>query len=72
MKLRAGFLREIARPVRLNIGYREEPDGGMLGGKAGAQSADTAGADDGDAQLFALNGRLPKKGAILAGCVTAP
>jgi len=32
----------------------------MLRGKARAQAADAAGADDGDAQIFALNSSLPK------------
>ena len=66
MELCAGLLRQIARPRRLRVGNRQELDGGMLRHEARAQRANAAGADDGDAQGFALNGLfLPR--AILTG-----
>jgi hypothetical protein len=49
VKLRAGFLREIARPRRVRVGDRQEANGGMLRRQARAQRADAAGPDDGDA-----------------------
>ena len=65
MKLPTGLLREIARLRRLGIGNREESDSGMLRREARAQRADAAGANDGDAQFLALDGRLLERAAIL-------
>jgi len=67
VELRARLLREIARLGRLGIGNRQELDSGMLRCQARAQRADTAGTDDGDAQLLALDGRLLERADILAG-----
>jgi hypothetical protein len=58
VKLRAGFLREIARTRRLGIGNGEKPDGGMLRRQPRAQRADATRADDGDSQFLALDGRV--------------
>jgi hypothetical protein len=66
MELRAGFLREIARPCRLRVGNGKKFDGGVLRGETRAQPADAAGADDGDAQFPAFDdGALLR--SILAG-----
>jgi hypothetical protein len=60
MKLCVGFLREIARPRRFRVGYRYEPYGWMLRREPRAQPADAAGADDGDAEILALDVPLPR------------
>jgi hypothetical protein len=44
----------------------------MLGRETGAQPADASRADYGDAEIFALNGRLLEKGVILAGTRRVP
>jgi len=66
MELRAGLLRQVARPRRIRVGNRQEFDAGMLRCEARAQPADAAGADDGNAQVFAFDGGFLFR-AILAG-----
>jgi len=65
MELRAGFLREVSRPRGLRVGNRQEANGRMLCRQSRAQRADAAGADNRDAQFFALDGRLLERAAIL-------
>ena len=66
VELRAGFLRQVARPRRIDVGNREEFDGRMFRCQPRAQAADSAGADDGDTQVLAFDGGfLPR--VILAG-----
>jgi len=66
MELRAGLLRQVARPRRIRVGNRQEFDAGMLRCEARAQPADAAGADDGNAQVFAFDGGLLPR-LILSG-----
>ena len=49
MELRAGFLRQITRACRVDVGNREEFDGRVFRCQPRAQTADAAGANDGDA-----------------------
>jgi len=58
MELRAGFLRQVARARWIRVGNRQKFDAGMLRCEARAQPADAAGADDGNAQVFAFDGGL--------------
>jgi len=48
MELRAGLFRELARPRRLRVGYRQKSDSRMLRRQPRAQPADASGADDGN------------------------
>ena len=52
MKIGAGLVGERLRALRIEVGNGEEPDGGMLRGKARPQRADAAGADHRNAELF--------------------
>jgi hypothetical protein len=57
----AGLGGERAGARGIAIGDRQEPDGGMLGGKARAQRADAAGADDRNADIVLLHSQPPKR-----------
>src|SRR5262249_10386980 len=58
---RAGRGGERAGAGGIAIGDRQEPDGGMLGGKARAQRADAPGADDRNADIVLLHSQPPKR-----------
>src|SRR5215510_14230830 len=49
-----------ARARGIAIGDRQEPDGGMLGGKPRAQRANAPGADDRNADIVLLLSQPPK------------
>ena len=66
MELRAGLLRQVARPRRIRVGNRQEFDAGMIGREPRPQAPDAAGADDGNAQVFAFDGGLLPR-LILSG-----
>jgi len=66
VELRAGLFRQVARARRIRVGNRQEFDAGMLGREPRPQPADAAGADDGNAQVFAFDGGFLFR-AILAG-----
>src|SRR5262249_57046152 len=59
----AGLGGERAGAGGIAIGNRQEPNGGMLGGKARAQRADAAGADDRNADIVLLHSQTPNGGA---------
>jgi len=58
-----GFGGERAGACGIAIGDRQEPNGGMLGGKPRAQRADAAGADHRNADIVLLHSKTPNGGA---------
>jgi hypothetical protein len=55
MKIGAGEFGEFLRLCRVFVGHREKAHRRMSGGKPRPQAADTAGTDDGNAEVFSLH-----------------